>query len=314
MHWLRSLVRSAFYKSRMEKHITVLSTEAIDALAIFSCSKIVDATLGSGGHALQILSKLSDKGTLIALDIDSTAIDTLQEKLKLDNVQLVVSNFKNIDTALENIGINKVDGILADLGWRMEQFSGSEKGFSFQIDEPLLMTFGDSKEYLFTAKDIVNDWEAEDIANVLKGYGEERFAKMIAEAIVKRRVSKPIESSLQLVEVIKGAVPGFYRNGRIHPATRTFQALRIAVNDELKALEQFIEKAVGLLNNKGRLVIITFHSIEDRIVKHTFRSFANKELGTVLTKKPIIASRDEINKNPRARSAKLRIFEKNEQA
>jgi 16S rRNA (cytosine1402-N4)-methyltransferase len=192
----------------------------------------------------------------------------------------------------------------------MEQFSGNGKGFSFQVDEPLIMTFGDPKDYIFTAATIVNEWEEENIKNILKGYGEERFSGRIANAIVKAREVKSIETTFELVEIIKEIVPAFYRNGRLHPATRTFQALRIAVNDEFRALEDFIKESMLLLNPGGRLAIITFHSLEDRIVKHHFRNYTHDHGGVVLTKKPITATLEELQSNPRARSAKLRIFEK----
>jgi 16S rRNA (cytosine1402-N4)-methyltransferase len=195
----------------------------------------------------------------------------------------------------------------------MEQFSGNGRGFSFQIDEPLIMTFGKPEKYSFVARDIVNDWEEEDIKNVLKGYGEERFSGRIARHIVLERKKAPILTTYDLVRVIELAVPVFYTKGRIHHATRTFQALRIAVNDEFDALETFIKKSIAHLSENGRLAIITFHSTEDRIVKHLFKTFSHDRLGIVLTKKPIIAGQEELKKNPRARSAKLRIFEKHEE-
>ena len=292
----------------MESHVTVLKEVAVEALALKDSSRIVDATLGSGGHAALILSRLGKEGVLIALDLDETAIEAARGSLTgMANVNLVRENFRNIDRVLKG---QKVDGILADLGWRMEQFSGNGKGFSFRVDEELLMTLGDPKDYPFTARDIVNDWKEEDIANVLKGYGEERYAKRIAKRIVEVRVKHPIMTTFDLVHIIETSVPSAYQRGRIHAATRTFQALRIAVNDELDALRDFIHKAVKALDTKGRLVIITFHSLEDRIVKHTFKGFMEAGEGTVLTKKPIRATEEETKENTRSRSAKLRIFEK----
>jgi 16S rRNA (cytosine1402-N4)-methyltransferase len=293
----------------MEQHITVLKKEAVEGLDITPEATIVDATLGSGGHAKAILEHLGEKGTLIAIDADASAIESFDAK-KRATVHLVHRNFRDIDVVLRELNIENADGILADLGWRMEQFAGGGKGFSFLVDEPLHMTFGNPEAYPFTARDIVNEWKEEDIKNVLKGYGEERFAGRIARHIVEARAMSPIETSGELAEVVWQAVPGFYRIGRIHPATRTFQALRIAVNDELDALEVFIRKSTDALKAEGRLAIISFHSIEDRIVKRTFRELQSEGRGTVLTKKPIMAGDEELRLNPRARSAKLRIFEK----
>ncbi|MCD5382067.1 MAG: 16S rRNA (cytosine(1402)-N(4))-methyltransferase RsmH [Candidatus Pacebacteria bacterium] len=295
----------------MENHITVLRSEAVTALNVQPDSILVDATFGAGGHTREIVPKLGTGGTLIALDADPIALKDAESSFAIpEGVQLVLGNFRHIDTILADCAIGPVDGILADLGWRMEQFSGNGRGFSFQINEPLMMTYGDPEHYPFTAADIVNDWEEHDIANVIKGYSDERYAKRIAKAIVSAREVGRITHSGQLAEIITGAVPGFYKRGKIHPATRTFQALRIAVNDELDALKEFIEKAVTALAPEGRLAIISFHSIEDRIVKHTFKALARDHAGEVLTKKPITASEKECAINPRSRSAKLRIFKK----
>ena len=294
----------------MEQHITVFKEEAVDALRIRPDSIIVDATVGSGGHTQHIVSKLSKAGRFVGLDADKSAIDGLTRLETEAKTHLVVSNFRNIDTTLDSLGIERVDGILADLGWRMEQFSGNGKGFSFGVDEPLLMTYGESSNYPFTARDIVNDWDEVDIQNVIKAYGEERYYRKIAAAIVQGREESPIETSGQLAELIKNAVPKGYQNGRTHPATKTFQALRITVNDELDAVSEFIEKSVSKLAPGGRIAIITFHSIEDRIVKHIFKSFEKEGIAKVVTKKPIVPSREEQKINRRSRSAKLRILEK----
>ena len=296
----------------MKAHVTVLAEEAVEALAIKSLSVIVDATFGAGGHARRICEQLGPKGTFVGIDADPLAVEKGKEILHdvKAHTHLIVGNFRTINSILEHLHIAKADGILADLGWRMEQFSGNGKGFSFQVDEPLIMTFGEPKDYLFTARDIVNEWEEESIKNILKGYGEERFSGRIARTIVERREEKPIETTFELVDIIRSAVPAFYRNGRLHPATRTFQALRIAVNDEFQALEQFIKDSIERLNPKGRLAIITFHSLEDRIVKHLFRTYAHDSIGTLVTKKPIAPTKEELSHNPRSRSAKLRVFEK----
>lgn len=295
----------------MEKHITVLERETVEGLNINPSAIIVDATLGSGGHSQRVLELLGDEGRLIALDADKTAIMALEDTLGTDpRVTLVHQNFRNLGDALQKLNIGNVYGILADLGWRIEQFDGGGKGFSFKVEEPLLMTFGDPKDYSFTAHTIVNEWDEEVIKNILKGYGEERFSGRIARHIVEAREEGDIATSTQLAAIVENAVPRFYKMGKIHPATRTFQALRIAVNDELEALELFIKEAYQHLMPQGRLAIITFHSIEDRIVKQTFKQLQAEEQGIVITKKPITATEEERMSNPRARSAKLRIFEK----
>ena len=299
------------------KHITVLLREAVDALALTQDAVVVDATLGAAGHSRRIVEVLGPKGTLIALDADVHAVDAARWMLRdaKSKVQLYVRNFRELSQVLTEIAPPRVDAILADLGWRQEQFGGSAdvgggKGFSFRTDEPLQMTYGNPEMYPFTAYDIANLWEADSIAAILRGYGEERYASKIADRIVAARAEGPIATTKQLVNIIEHAVPASYRYGKIHPATRTFQAMRIAVNDELGALEQFITDGIASLAPRGRLAIITFHSLEDRIVKHRFRAYANDSVGTVITKRPILASEEEVAENPRARSAKLRVFEK----
>lgn len=292
-----------------EKHETVLLYEAVEALAIEPTDTIVDATFGSGGHARAILDQLSEQGHYIGIDVDETALRHPVNELK--NATLARGNFRELLELLGSLHTNNVDGILADLGWRMEQFSGNGKGFSFRVDEPLLMTLGEPDDYAFTAKDIVNEWDEAVLADIIFGYGEDRFARRIAKRIVEARAETPIETSMQLANIVFAAAPAAVRRGRIHPATKTFQALRIAVNDELGALEAFIGQSLTALGSGGRLAIITFHSLEDRVVKHAFRDAMKEEQGTVITKKPITSSSEELTENPRARSAKLRIFEKN---
>ncbi len=297
------------------QHITVLESEAVDALGLKSDSVVVDCTLGSGGHAKKILNILGPKGHYIGIDADPTAIKA-NESLKDSydaKVTLVEANFRNIDQVLESLEIAAVDGVLADLGWRIEQFAGTSglpRGFSFQSSEPLYMTFGDPTKHSFTAYDIVNDWEAEDIANVIYAYGEEGFSRRIAAAIVECRKDEPIERADQLAQIVSDAVPAFYRQKRTHPATKTFQALRIAVNDEFDALEELITKGFTALKSGGRMSIITFHSLEDRIVKHRFRALVHDQQAILVTKKPVTPSQEELKDNPRSRSAKLRIIEK----
>ena len=298
----------------MKTHITVLEKEAVDALKLdlIKEATVVDATLGAGGHARRITAVLGKDATFIGIDADPIAIQEAKEVFKdtACTTHLVVGNFRILHKQLVLLHIERVDAILADLGWRMEQFSGNGRGFSFLVDEPLIMTFGDPQTYSFVARDIVNEWKEEDIANVLKGYGEERYARRIARGIIAAREHALIETTAQLVAVIQDSVPAVYRRGRIHPATKTFQALRITVNDELDALSEFVEQSVTALKEGGRLAIITFHSIEDRIVKQLFRTYTRDQIGTMVTKKPVIPSDEEIRENKRSRSAKLRIFEK----
>ncbi|MEX0930817.1 MAG: 16S rRNA (cytosine(1402)-N(4))-methyltransferase RsmH [Candidatus Paceibacterota bacterium] len=292
-------------------HISVLNEEVVTALNLKSDSTVVDCTLGSGGHAQVILSKLGRKGTYIGIDVDRTAIE-LQQDLKTNTaaVHLVCSNFVDITTVLTELEIKCTDAILADLGWRTEQFIGGGKGFSFSENEPLLMTYGDPATYTFTAHDIVNTWDEESIADVIYGYGEERFSRRIAKAIVSAREDAVITTSKQLALIVAAAIPARFQNRRIHPATKTFQALRITVNNELETLKKFLTEAFEALCPNGRLAIITFHSLEDRIVKNYFRDQARDQAGLLITKKPITATDAELAQNPRARSAKLRILEK----
>lgn len=296
----------------MQSHKTVLENEAVEALALSASDTVIDATIGSGGHARHIVESLNHAGTFVGIDTDEDAIKGLKEAFGQATCRVILetSNFRNIDSILAKHQIAGANAILADLGWRMEQFSGNGKGFSFMLDEPLVMTLGDPNDYSFTAHDIVNDWKIEDLKNVFKGYGGERYAKSIAEKIAERRKQKTIDTTFELVDIIKEATPTRYHHGKIHPATKVFQALRIAVNDELEALEIFIKKSLALLEPEGRLAIITFHSLEDRIVKHLFKQFAHDQTGTIITKKPLVPTEDELKENPRARSAKLRIFEK----
>ena len=279
----------------------------------------LDGTLGGAGHAMAIIKALNGKANLVGLDQDIRAIDRARTALqgKLDQSSKLIlecENFRNLDKVLEKNGIEKIDMMLLDLGFSSDELENSGRGFSFQKDEPLEMTMGDPAKHLFTAKDIVNGWTEEDIANVIYGYGEERFARRIARAIVGYRAKKKIETTFELVEIVKMSVPAqknySYRRGKIHPATKTFQALRITVNDELNALKEGLKKGYAALNKGGRMAIISFHSLEDRIVKDFYKEKA-KEGALIITKKPIIASDQERMENPRSRSAKLRAIEKN---
>lgn len=290
-------------------HITVLKKEAVQLLALKANSIVVDATYGAGGHAEEICSHLSDKGMFIGIDADATAFEEsfLYKKQEGPKFKLVNNNFANVVDVVRSLHIKKVDGILADLGWRSDQFIDGGKGFSFLSDEPLLMTYGSPADYAFTATDIVNHWSEEDIANVIYAYGEERRSRRIAKAIIKARKQKPINRAIDLAKIVADVLPG---KTKIHPATKTFQALRIAVNDELKTLETFLQQAPTILSADGILAIITFHSIEDRQVKLYFRDLAKTGDFEILTKKPITPSVEELKNNPRARSAKLRAIKK----
>lgn len=294
------------------KHVTVLETEAVDALALSSSATVVDATFGSGGHAEKILSRLSKEGTYIGIDADATAFVGIHTKIAPHQAttHFVVENFRNIDSIVSSLGIENVDAILADFGWRSEQFESGKKGFSFNDTGPLLMTYGDPEDYTFTAYTIVNEWDEEHIADVIYGYGEERGSRRIAAAIVRAREEAPIETGVQLAQIVQDALPAFLQKKRIHPATKTFQALRIAVNDELGAIESLILNGFTTLRSGGRFACITFHSIEDRLVKHLFNRLVADDAAEKIVKKPITPSTEEITRNPRARSAKLRIIEK----
>lgn len=293
------------------QHVTVLLEEAVSALNLSEDSIVVDATLGAGGHSALIAQGLGTKGHLIALDADTTAVESAKKIFKdyLPKVSLVNKNFRELPSVLEAEGVSQVDAILADLGWRTDQFLVSGRGFSFNDEKDLLMTYGPAEDYPFTAKEMVNTWEEENLADIIYGYGEERSARKIAKAIVERREVTPFTNAKDLADCISEALPKG-RFSKTNPATKTFQALRIAVNDELGVLEKFITDSFTSLNEGGRLVIITFHSLEDRVVKHRFRELAQSGEAHLVSKKPITPSFEEVKNNPRARSAKMRILEK----
>ena len=293
------------------QHKTVLLHEAVEALELSSSDTVVDATFGSAGHAKEITKLLNEKGVYVGIDADKTALDQSKLGETSPQIHLVNDNFGNITNILSSLNIEKVDGILADLGWRMEQFADGSKGFSFMHEGPLHMTFGNPEDYPFTAYDIVNDWDEEVIADILYGYSQERFARRIAKHIVESRKENPIETTTQLAALVEYALPRQAKKGKINPATKTFQALRIAVNDELVVLEKFIKEAFNLLGPGGKLAIISFHSIEDRVVKHSFREFKEAGIGVLTPKKPLVPSEEEQKDNPRSRSAKLRVITKN---
>ncbi|OOM80183.1 16S rRNA (cytosine(1402)-N(4))-methyltransferase RsmH [Clostridium sp. BL-8] len=306
------------------KHVSVLLNECIEALDIKENGIYVDCTLGGAGHSSHILKHISQDGMLIGIDQDKDALAAAKEKLKeFGNVRYVHSNFYNIDSVLNELDIDKVDGILMDLGVSSYQLDEASRGFSYMQDAPLDMRMNRDND--FSAYDIVNDYSEEDLYKIIKNYGEERFAKRIANFIVTRRTEKPIETTFELVDLIKAAIPAKMRREGPHPAKRTFQAIRIEVNSELKILNKTIEDGVNRLSKGGRMAIITFHSLEDRIVKLKFRELENpctcpkefpicicgkKPLVKSISKKGIAPTDKEIEENPRSRSAKLRVIEK----
>jgi len=294
-------------------HKSVLLHEAIDGLDIKKGDIFVDGTLGGGGHSEEVCKSFGDTVSIIGIDLDKDATSRTEIRLKdfKSNIKYVQGSFRNIDTILDSLSVKYVDKILFDIGLSSNQFEDSGRGFSFQKDEPLIMSFKkDLTENDLTGREILNNWDEENIRAILEGYGEEQFAWKIAKTIVARRMVKPIETTFDLVEIIMGATPKFYHHRKIHPATKTFQALRITVNDEIESLKEGIRKGFERLNKKGRLAVISFHSLEDRAVKQFFKQKSDNGEGKLITKKPIIPTDDEINLNPRARSAKLRIIEK----
>jgi len=294
-------------------HIPALLKESTEFLNPKSGDVILDATINGGGHSEEILKLIGENGRLVGIDQDGEVLNKLKEKWKdRKNVLLARDNFRNLDKVLESLKIEKINGAIFDIGVSSSQIDESGRGFSFQKDEPLLMTMkAEIEPDDLTAKEIVNNWSEKDLADVIWEYGEERFSRRIAKNIARRRELKKFETTMELVDAIRESVPSFYRDSRkINCATRTFQALRIAVNDELGALKEGVKKAWGFLREGGRLAVISFHSLEDRIVKNYFKELAAKNEGKILTKKPVIPSEEEVKNNPRSKSAKLRAIEK----
>ena len=295
-------------------HIPVLLHETIQGLAPDKGDIVLDGTAGAGGHALMLCSAIAPTGTIIALDEDARAVERTKERLKecAATTHVIQKNFRDLGDALSAMGITQVNRILFDLGVSSFQLDEEGRGFSFKRDEPLEMTLRDSPgEGTLTAYEMVNEWEEEHLADIIFGYGEERYSRKIAASICRARAIAPIKTTFALVEAIRNGVPARYANGRgIHFATRTFQAIRIAVNDELRALEQGLREGWKHLSPEGRIAVISFHSLEDRIVKRFFKEREREGMAKIITKKPIEAGEDERKVNPRARSAKLRIAEK----
>ena len=307
------------------KHVSVLLQETIDGLAVKPDGIYVDGTTGGGGHSYEICKRLGENGRLICIDQDAEALAAAEKRLEpfAGIVTLVKSNYAQMKEVLKQLGIDKVDGIVLDLGVSSYQLDNAERGFSYREDAPLDMRM--DREQTLTARDIVNEYPESELYRVIKEYGEERFAKNIARNICKRRQDKPLETTFELVNVIRSSMPAKARNGKSHPAKRTFQAIRIECNQELEVLRQALGEMVDLLRDGGRISIITFHSLEDRMVKTSFRRqenpctcppdfpvcvCGNKPKGKVITRKPILPSEEECEQNTRSKSAKLRVFER----
>jgi 16S rRNA (cytosine1402-N4)-methyltransferase len=306
------------------QHRSVLLDECIDALSIRPDGIYLDGTLGGAGHSLEICRRLTT-GRLIGVDRDEVALRAAAERLKpfADRVTTVHSNFCEINTILDGLGLDGVDGMLFDLGVSSPQLDDASRGFSYMADAPLDMRM--DRDEALTASTVVNEWPQEELRRILYEYGEERYAPQIAAAIVRRRQQRPIETTLELVDVIRSAMPPQALREKQHPAKRSFQAIRIAVNDELASVSRLMHDAIDRLNPGGRLAVITFHSLEDRIVKNAMQAAAKgctcppefpvcicgkKPKVRVLTRKPIVSGAQELAENPRARSAKLRVAEK----
>ena len=288
-------------------HRTVLLNETIEGLNLNPKSLVIDCTFGGGGHSLEICKKYPGV-KIIALDQDSSAF-----KNKKTDYKIIFhnENFRSIERVLEKEGIEQADGIIFDLGLSSDQLENSGRGFSFLKNEPLLMTLkANPTSSDLTAQDVVNTWSEKNLSDIIYGYGEEKFSRKIAKGMVDARQKAKIETTFDLVKIISGAVPGLYKRGRIHFATRTFQAIRIAVNDELGALAEGLDKGFKLLKIGGRMSVISFHSLEDRIIKRFFREKMAVGEARLINKKVILASDNEVKNNPRSRSAKLRILEK----
>lgn len=306
------------------KHKSVLLNETIDGLNIKPDGIYVDGTLGGGGHAYEVCRRLGEKGSIIGIDQDAAAIEAASARLKDfgEKVTIVRSNYCDMKSKLYELGIDKVDGIVLDLGVSSYQLDTAERGFSYREDAPLDMRM-DTRQKM-TARDIVNDYTEADLYRVIRDYGEDKFAKNIAKHIVQARAVKPVETTAELSEIIRASIPMKFQKKSGHPAKRTFQAIRIELNRELDVLRDSLDDMIDLLNPGGRLCIITFHSLEDRIVKSAFRKNENpctcppdfpvcvcgkKSKGSIITKKPILPSEEELEYNSRSKSAKLRIFE-----
>ena len=290
-------------------HTAVLKKEVLQYLDPRQNENFVDCTIGEGGHSEDILAKNGPGGKVLGIDLDSHQITASQwlYAQHRDRITLVNDSYANLTEIVQRKNFTPINGILLDLGMSSAQLEGTQKGFSFKLDQGLDMRYNDETGFM-TAEKIVNEWPEEKIAEILEDFGEEKFSIKIAKNIVEQRKLGRIKTTFQLIEIIKDATPGAYWRGKIHYATKTFQALRIAVNDELENIKRILPQAISILAPEGRLAVISFHSLEDRIIKNFFNEQAKKGIIKILTKKPITASREELGKNPRSRSAKLRVI------
>lgn len=288
-------------------HVPVLLKEVIAVLDPKPGEFFIDGTVNGGGHAVAILEKISPAGKFLGIDWDNDAVDIFKLKTEKSKPKIIAihGNYADLPEILEKEKLSKADGLLLDLGMSSEQLERSGRGFSFRKDEPLIMQYQSSSEIL-TAAEIINSFNEKELADIFFKYGEERFSRKIAGKIIEERKNKRILTTFELIAIIKKAVPENYEKGRIHPATRIFQALRIYVNSELENLEKLLKNLDKILKPKGRIAIISFHSLEDRLVKHYFREKAKEREMEILTKKPIGPTIEEVGQNPRSRSAKLR--------
>ena len=298
------------------QHIPVLLNESLELLDIQPGETVIDCNVNRAGHSIEFAKRLGPTGTLIGIDLDVDALEEAQKNLSTlpehPRICLIHNNFRNLEQVLEDTGVESVDKVFFDLGLSSQELDTSGRGFTFQKDEPLLMTY-ESKvvEETLTAKDILNLWEEETLADIIYAYSDEKFSRRIARGIVGIRKVRPFETTFDLVRAIETSVPEGYIKAKTHFATKTFQAIRIAVNDEMGALKEALEKSVNILKPNGRIVVISFHSLEDRTVKLYFKELQKLGIGDILTKKPIDPTRSEIKANPRSRSAKIRAFNKN---
>ncbi|MFH1402256.1 MAG: 16S rRNA (cytosine(1402)-N(4))-methyltransferase RsmH [Patescibacteria group bacterium] len=296
-------------------HKPVLLNEVINLLDIQSDDVVLDGTVGGGGYLKAICHRVGKEGIVIGLDQDNSALEKAKSEISSRNyicqTYLLNKNFRNMDKVLDKLKIEKADKIVFDLGFSSDQLENSGRGFSFQKDERLVMTLKDNlTDTDLTAEEIVNNWDEENLADIIFGYGDEKFSRQIAREICEVRKEKKIETTFELVEIIKRAVPKWYQFKKIHCATKTFQALRITVNDEIETLKNGLEKGFEYLNKGGRMAVVSFHSREDKIVKNFFRRKKDEGRGILITKKPATPSVEELRENPCARSAKLRVIEK----
>ncbi len=303
-------------KEETSKHIPVLLHEVLEYMELEGREKVVDGTVNGGGHAVEILKRLKKDAFFLGIDLDENALHLSSKRFSFELQEipkfcLVRGNFKDVEEIIKNCGLHTIDRFFLDLGWSSNQFEDSSRGFSFRKEGPLKMFLSSNeKEYSFSAWDIVNTWDEEHLITIFSTYGEETFSKRIARAIVERRKEKTFDTTLELADFIKQIIPVFHRKKNFHPATRIFQALRITVNNEIENLSQGLESSFRVLSKNGRILVISFHSLEDRIVKKFMKEKEREGEAKILTKKAVKASEEEKKRNRRSRSAKLRVLVK----